>query len=275
ALSIAYSFGGRSWRDALCDAGFDVWGLDFYGFGGSDRYPEMDEAPELAPPLCGAADAAEQLLAAIRFILAHQQLTSLSIISHSWGSMPSGIVAASHPTLIDRIVFFAPITKRGPRRYERPPAFPSWRLVSVEDQWNRFVEDVPEQEPAVLSRLEFDGWAEAYLDTDPDSRSRMPPAVKTPAGPLAEIIAAWHGSLPWDPAAVQVPAAIVRGEWDGLIMDEDAAWLFNALSRSPNRRDVKISRSTHLMHLEMMRQALWRESIAFLLGEDVAPVPQH
>jgi pimeloyl-ACP methyl ester carboxylesterase len=45
ALSIAYRFEGRSWRDSLCDAGFDVWGLDFYGFGHSDRYPQMDEPP--------------------------------------------------------------------------------------------------------------------------------------------------------------------------------------------------------------------------------------
>ena len=29
ALSIAYRFDGRSWRDALGDAGFDVWGVGF------------------------------------------------------------------------------------------------------------------------------------------------------------------------------------------------------------------------------------------------------
>jgi pimeloyl-ACP methyl ester carboxylesterase len=38
ALSIAHRLDGRSWRDELVDAGFDVWGLDFYGFGYSDRY---------------------------------------------------------------------------------------------------------------------------------------------------------------------------------------------------------------------------------------------
>ena len=25
ALSVAHRFDGRSWRDALCEAGFDVW----------------------------------------------------------------------------------------------------------------------------------------------------------------------------------------------------------------------------------------------------------
>jgi pimeloyl-ACP methyl ester carboxylesterase len=43
ALSIAHRFDGHSWRDSLCDAGFDVWGLDFPGFGLSDPYPEMAE----------------------------------------------------------------------------------------------------------------------------------------------------------------------------------------------------------------------------------------
>jgi alpha-beta hydrolase superfamily lysophospholipase len=41
ALSVAHRFDGHSWRDALCEAGFHVWGLDFLGYGESDRYPEM------------------------------------------------------------------------------------------------------------------------------------------------------------------------------------------------------------------------------------------
>src|ERR1700759_1127213 len=58
ALSIAHRFDGRSWRDALCDAGFDVWAFDFQGFGHSDRYAEMDMEPNANLPLCNAADAA-------------------------------------------------------------------------------------------------------------------------------------------------------------------------------------------------------------------------
>src|ERR1022692_3180375 len=68
ALSIAHRFDGRSWRDALCDAGFSVWGLDFYGFGGSDRYPEMSQAADTNAPLGLAAESAEQLTVAAKFI---------------------------------------------------------------------------------------------------------------------------------------------------------------------------------------------------------------
>src|ERR1700690_3607720 len=68
-LSIAHRFDGRSWRDALCDAGFSVWGLDFYGFGHSDRYPEMSQPADDNLPLGLAADAAEQVAIAVRSIL--------------------------------------------------------------------------------------------------------------------------------------------------------------------------------------------------------------
>jgi hypothetical protein len=47
----------------------------------------------------------------------------------------------------------------------------------------------------------------------------------------------------------------------------------DALSHSPAKRDIKIGRGTHLMHLEAMRLALWRESVTFLLGADVAAIP--
>jgi pimeloyl-ACP methyl ester carboxylesterase len=273
ALSIAHRFDGQSWRDALTTAGFDVWGLDFYGFGHSDRYPEMDQPATDNSALGVTEDAAKQLEAAIRFILAHQNLEKISLISHSWGSMPAGLIAGTHSALIDRWVLFAPIGRRGPRRYETPTSFPAWRIVTLEDQWNRFVEDVPAQKPPVLSKVHFEEWGRRYLDSDPESRSRSPAGVKTPLGPFSEIIKAWHGHLAYDPALVRSPIAIIRGEWDGLMLDDDARWLFNAFTQSPAKRDVKISRGTHLMHLEAMRLALWRESINFLEGNDTAPVP--
>ncbi|MGH7871616.1 MAG: alpha/beta hydrolase [Candidatus Binatia bacterium] len=271
ALSIAHRFDGYSWGDALYDAGFDVWSFDFHGFGYSDRYPEMDEPPHTNPPLCRAADASEQLEAVIQFILGHQRAPRLSIISHSWGSMPACRLAARHPALVDRLVLFGPIARRPPRRYETAPSAPAWRIVTLEDQWNRFIEDVPPNERPVLLRAHFDEWGEQYLDSDPDSRRREPAGVKSPAGPFADILSAWHGDLAYSPAQVQAPVAIIRGAWDGLIPDEDARWLFDAFTASPLKRDIKISRATHLMHLETMRYALYRESIAFLSAGDEAP----
>lgn len=273
AVSIAHRFDGQSWRDALCAAGFDVWGLDFYGFGHSDRYAEMGQPPTENSALCVAEDAAKQVEAAVRFILAHQDIEKISLISHSWGSMPAGLFAGIHSALVDRWVLFAPIGRREPVRYEQPATFPAWRIVTLEDQWNRFVEDVPAHEPPVLSRVHFEEWGQRYLDSDPESRGRDPSGVKTPLGPFSEIIKAWHGHLAYDPALVRSPIVIIRGEWDGLMLDDDAQWLFNAFTKSPQKRDIKIGRGTHLMHLETMRLALWHESINFLQGNDASSLP--
>jgi pimeloyl-ACP methyl ester carboxylesterase len=250
-----------------------VWGLDFYGFGYSDHYPEMDAPAEANPPLCVAEEAAAQLAAAASFILEHQGLNSLSLIAHSWGSMAAGRFAGDHPALVDRLVLFAPIARRDPVRYSLRPNGPAWRVVSVEEQWARFVEDVPHDEAPVLSRVHFEDWGQRYLDSDPESRTRSPAGVKIPSGPFIEILRAWHGELAYEPSRVRAPVAILRGAWDGLVTDPDARWLFDAFSHSSVKRDIKIGRGTHLMHLEAMRPALWGETVTFLLGGDIAPVP--
>lgn len=267
ALSIAHRIDGRSWRDALCDAGFHVWGLDFHGFGRlSDPWPAMDEPAESHPPLGRADDASRQIEQAVRFIRAHHGVARVSLVAHSWGTIAAGCFAGRCPELVDRLVFFGPIARRPPRA-ERI-RLPAWRLISLRDQWDRFVADVPPGEPPVMSRAHFDAWGAAYLAADPASGDRDPPSVKTPAGAFQDIFDAWAGELAYDPACVQAPVAIIRGEWDGMCTDEDARWLLGALRASPVRRDVKIGRATHLMHLEENRWALYRETEAFLRGED-------
>jgi pimeloyl-ACP methyl ester carboxylesterase len=230
----------------------------------------MDQPAEASPPLCGTADAARQIAAATRFILARQGLPRLSIIAHSWGTMPACRFAGEHAALVDRLVLFGPISRRLPQRDEPVPGAPAWRIVTLADQWARFIEDVPQGKPPVLSRAHFDDWGERYLDSDPQSRGRSPAGVKVPAGPVADILQAWHGDLPYDPAPVTAPVALIRGEWDGVVPDDDARWLFDAFTAAPDKRDIRISHATHLMHLEAKRHALYDESIAFLSADATA-----
>jgi pimeloyl-ACP methyl ester carboxylesterase len=266
ALSVAHRFDGRSWRDELADAGFDVWGLDFQGFGASDPYLEMNQPAENKPALGQAHAANEQLEQATRFICERHRIPQISIIAHSWGTMVTGLFAGRCPALIKHLVFFAPIAWRP--KSAGPQIYPAWRLVSLKDQWARFTQDVPSGQPAVLKRKDFDEWGELYLDTDPESRTRSPASVKTPGGPWQDIALAWAGQLAYDPASIRAPVGIIRGEWDSASTEADAGWLFGALKNSPVRRMVTISRATHLMHLEENRFALYREAEVFLNGDD-------
>jgi pimeloyl-ACP methyl ester carboxylesterase len=267
ALSIGYRFDGRSWADGLAEAGFDIWGLDFHGFGRlSDAYPAMDEPADANPPLGRAEDAAGQLESAMRFICGRHGIARLSLIAHSWGSIVAGQVAGRYPELVDRMVLFGPIARRAPTG--DPVTLPAWRAITLHDQWTRFTADVPAGEKPVLSRRHFDQWGECYLDCDPESRTRTPAAVKVPAGAFQDIFDAWAGRLAYDPGLVRAPVAIIRGEWDGMCTGADARFLLDAFRHAAIRRDVKIGRATHLMHLESGRRALYRETETFLRGDD-------
>jgi len=269
ALSIAHRFDGRSWRDDLCGAGFHVWGLDFLGYGGSDRYPQMDHPADGSAPLLQAEDASRQIEAAVRAICQRHGAARISIIAHSWGTIATGCFAARCPELLERLVFFGPIARREPAR--DPPSCLAWRAVTLREQWERFTAEVPAGEPPVMSRRHFEDWGGRYLDSDPQSRRTQPAGVRTPRGRWYDIGRALHGDLAYDPAQVRAPVAIMRGEWDSLCTDSDAAWLMRALRSSPLRRDVKIGRATHLMHLEAGRYALYRETETFLAGGDLPP----
>jgi pimeloyl-ACP methyl ester carboxylesterase len=291
ALSIAYRFDGRSWRDELCDAGFDVWGLDFYGFGFSDRYPEMNQPPELHPPLGRVSEASRQIEHAARFICRYHALPGISIIAHSGGAIATNIFACRCPELVERLVLFAPIAQRTGDHSEaqrfpawrlislseaqRFPAwrlislseaqrFPAWRLISLKDQWDRFIADVPKGQAPVLLERHFRDWGGRYLESDPESGTRSPASVKVPCGLIQDVVDAWHGAAAYDPAQVSAPVAIIRGEWDTWSRESDCRSLFETLVRSPMKRLTTISRGTHLMHLEESRRELHLESIAFL-----------
>ncbi len=274
ALAAAFPFGGHSWMEDLADAHFDVWALDFMGYGGSDRYPEMKtDTGASGPPLLRTEEASRQIETAATFISTKGQAKQLSIIAHSWGTFPAALFAIRRPDLIDRLVLFGPPAMRHEAQdsaSEEKPV-PAWN-VTIEVQRKRFYGYAPAGEPAVLSESDMRAWGPAYLASDPNSLARTPPSVRVPYGPLADVNLAWSGSsFPYDPAQIRSPTLIIRGEWDDVTKDDDARWLFTRLRNAPVRRDVVISRGTHVMHLEDSRFQLYREVQTFLEGRDSAP----
>ncbi len=247
-LSIGFRFDGFSWADDLTQAGYGVWGLDFAGYGDSDRYArgEFGDSGDVLP----------QIAAAVSAIAADMKL---SIIAHSWGTIAAGRFAAANPELVNKLVLFGPIALR--HGSENRNVTNPTRQVTIQDQYDRFIADVPQGEPPVLSDAHFAAWAESYLDSDPDARAVN--AVTIPSGPAREIGAAWRGQFPYDLSQIVTPTLIVRGEWDSLIPDHEAAWFMAGLCNAP-KLDIVIPKATHLMHLEANRFALYEATRNFL-----------
>lgn len=255
-LSVGYRFGGRSWADDLNARGFDVWAFDFIGFGGSTRPRQMSKPAAGVAPIGRAAEAASQIAAVIGHIAAARAGAPVHLVAHSWGSIAAGLFASENADAIGRLVMFGPIARREVKGLPPPEGIGAWRDVSVADQLKRFVEDVPQSHPPVLIEPDLAEWGPAYLATDAAAFERVPPAVRIPSGPQADIMAAMSGQLAYEPQRVLVPTLIVRGAWDNLCQNADAAWLIGALGAG-EKADIVIPAATHLMHLEHGREGLF------------------
>jgi pimeloyl-ACP methyl ester carboxylesterase len=263
ALSVGFDFGNGSWMDDWNARGFDAWAFDFAGFGESGRYAAMTEPAANHPPLCRAPESAVQISSVLELIAQETGQARVSLIAHSWGGAPAALAAIAHPQLIDRLVLFAPIARRAGGTV--PASLPAWADIPNEAQYKRFVEDVPKDHAPVLEG--FDRWAPAYLASDSGSAERSPPAVRVPYGPAADNIEAKAGHLAWDPGKLTQPLSIVRGAWDSLCRDGDAATIMAAATAAPSRHDRKLDAGTHLMHLETGRHALYEAVGQALKGE--------
>ena len=260
-LSVLYVLDGRSWADALHDAGFTVWALDFAGYGKSERYPA-----DSGRAVGRLAEVLPQLRRAVAAVRQRNGNRRLSLLGHSWGATVAAAYASEHRDEINALVLFAPVTVRPSQEVAQSPAAgqPSHYPLTLWAQYRRFVEDVPRGQPQVLDEAHFEDWGGAFLKTDSDAHLRTPPAVSTPAGPQLDVRAMWSGQALYDPARIVAPTLLVRGEWDSICDAGDARRLLDALGGAV-RAAATIPGATHLMHPEAGRGLLYNEVNKFLL----------
>lgn len=264
ALSIAWKMDGVSWMDQLQAAGLDAWAFDFAGYGGSDRPRAFDHDAMATPPFGQCAVAASQIAAVLQHIRRERAGVPIHVIAHSWGTLPAQQAAIDHPGLVSRLVLFGPVaTRDGAAAAAQQPA---WELYTAAQQRSRQRSGLPETVATPVSDEELERWCAAYLDSDPTSSQRTPRSAKVPNGPGADIGLLWSGKSIVDSRLIRQPTLIVRGEWDHVTTDADAKRLFDALSGSHDKRDIKISGGNHWLHLQPRREALWAETLSFLRG---------
>ena len=103
-----FPLAGHSLMTALAEKGLDVWALDYYGFGESDRYPEMSQSADSHAPLGRAEECADQVDAVMDFLKRDRHIDRIMLIGDSGGgvnvpkikgihqAIRSGMLAAEH-----------------------------------------------------------------------------------------------------------------------------------------------------------------------------------
>ena len=261
SMSVGWRMHEVSWLDHLQRAGFDAWGFDFAGYGGSSRPAVFAQPADAAPPFGDSVAAASQIIAVLEHIRRARPDTPIHVVAHSWGTLPAQRVAAQRPELIQRLVLFGPVATRAGDGATTPA--PAWQLITSEMQRPRQRTGMPDALPTPVSEQELARWCAAYLATDTTAASRTPASVKVPNGPSADIDRLWAGERLFDSSRVKQPTLVIRGEWDHVTTDADAQRLFAELGAT-DKRDIKISGGNHWLHLQPRRAALWAEVAAFL-----------
>ncbi|UGQ44643.1 alpha/beta hydrolase [Massilia endophytica] len=267
ALAFDFQMAGGSWMDQLAEQGFDVYALDFTGYGLSDRYPEMSSGA--AYPVGRAKDVAGDVDAAVDLILRRTGKRRVLLIGHSWGGSVAARYAGLHPEKVSKLVLFAAITARSgtapaaqvQSAYEE--LTPEQRIAGMNGLAP--VEARPQLAPEVLSR-----WGAQWLASDTAGINGGKDRVRFPSGPSQDIEDLSHGRSYYDPAAIRAPVLLIRGEWDAYPTHEDYLALLSGLGNAASRDYRVVPKGTHVAHLEAARHDLYREVLRFLTDDSVS-----
>jgi pimeloyl-ACP methyl ester carboxylesterase len=220
--------------DWFARLGYDTWTFDCEGYGRSDK-----SRPVNADISCGADD-----LKAVSDLVFKTTNQKLLIYGPSSGALRVGLFAQRHPEHIKRIVLDALVyTGEGsPTLAERRKRLAQYRASNRR----------PINRDFVRSIFTRDGNPDAY---DPKVVERFADQVlalddSMPTGTYLDMSA----NLPvLDPSKINVPTAILRGQWDGIATDKD---VLNFFERLPNP-DKQMTVMPGIAHTSL-RSRNWR-----------------
>lgn len=271
-LSAGYPIDGYSWAKDVANTGRDAWVIDLPGYGRSDDYPEMHKTKDEATtdPVGNAKSLVPILDAAVDYILQFTGAQKLTIIATSRGAIPVGYYANAHPEKLGKVVFNSPIV----RRDSTSPDVIKSLFGSTDRPVQNFYEIpmdmrltmISEDRPAGTEIQLEDGFIKNWPQDSLSERGTKQGSIKVPGGFAQDIYDAWHGVY-WDPAKIEVPVLITRGDYDHVLTTrDDTDWLYEHLTNAPSKRLVLIDKGTHAMLFEKKRFELYREVQVFLDG---------
>lgn len=255
-LSFDFRMNGQSWMDWMAARGYDVYALDFLGYGLSDRY---SDTPPLDGPPGRARAVARDVGSAVDAILHRTGRGQVLLVGHSWGGSVAARYAQDNADKVAKLVLFAAVTPQAARQAEASGSAavaayeemtPAQRIAAMDGLR-------PAHEPTQLHADVFTRWGGQWLASDGRSEGK----VRFPAGPGADVAELQQGGTYYDPARLAMRVLLVRGEWDAWPSDADFRRLQGQI---PDAQYVVIPLGTHVMHLEAARGALYEAVRVFL-----------
>lgn len=281
AVAFDTPYQDYSWMAYLAAAGYDVFAMDFTGYGRSTRPPAMNDpcnlSAEQQASLAGGrapctasytqqlttiASDWDDLHAVVDYIRGLRRVERVHLIGWSLGGPRAGGFTAQHPEKVQSLVLLAPAFNR--TSSSTPPAKVPADGVAFNKQsradffanWDRQVGCPAQYDSAVADAV----WS-SMLESDPAGATwgagvRRAPSTTT-----------WGFNA--DAAAkIQVPTLLVAGVHDKQVTPDRVRDLFSALG-AKQKALVDLACSSHNAMWEQNRLLLFRASLEWLSSRSV------
>jgi alpha-beta hydrolase superfamily lysophospholipase len=232
-----------SLMDHFAALGYDVWTMDFEGYGRSDRTGGNSDI----------SSGANDLAAAMKIVESETRQKKVFMYGGSSGALRACLYAQRNPGRVARLMASALVyTGAGsPTLAKRRENVDEYRSSPRRKVDRAFIHSMfTRDKPGTSEMIAADALAEAELALS-DS---------VPTGTYLDMCA----NLPVvDPARIECPVCIIRGEYDGIATEEDLLDFFSKLP-SKDKQFVFISGLAHAATLGVNRHKFWHAMQAFM-----------
>jgi len=196
--------------DYFAGLGFDTWTMDNEGYGRSDKSRPIN---------FDISNGADDLAAGAEYILKQAKHRKLLVYGISSGALKAALFAQRHPEHVARLALDAFVwTGEGaPTLVERRKRLPEFQAKNRRPIDRAFVNSIFNRDhPGTADQATVDAFATEILKLD-DS---------VPTGTYVDMCS----KLPLvDPAKINVPTFVMRGQWDGIASFDDLIEFYKRL----------------------------------------------
>jgi len=236
--------GEYSMFNVFAKLGYDVWGIDFEGYGRSSVTPGWSDIKS------GVAD----LVAMMPIVERETKVPGgYHMIGESSGALRVAAFAAEHPERVGRLVFsaYTYTGKDSPTLTERAKGLDFYRKNNRRPRPKEMLESIFTRDKAGTS----DPRTAAALVA-----AELPFGDSVPTGTYLDMTS----KLPIIEAkAIKAPVLVIRGEHDGIATQADLLDFYNQLP-NPDRQFVTLPGMAHTLVLGTNRELFWYASHTFL-----------
>jgi pimeloyl-ACP methyl ester carboxylesterase len=244
--------GEYSLMNVFARLGYDVWTMDFEGYGRSTVTEGNSDIKS------GVAD----LAAATDVIRRETGQQKVHLWGQSSGALRAGAFAGEYPDRAGRLVLGSlTYTGRG-----SPTLADRAKRVDFYRTHNRRPRDI-ESLRSIFTR-DHAGTGDPRV-AEAMAEAEAPYGETVPTGTYLDMTA----NLPVvDPTKIQSPVMVVRGQWDGIAIDEDVLDFYQKLP-NPDRQFAILPGLAHSLHLGINRHVTWHVVNAFLSMPEPIAIP--